>query len=49
MQSIIDVEYREVTALEEMSTEELATEANSLWEQSEMVHSWSCPGRNSDA
>ncbi|MBR3785993.1 MAG: DUF3102 domain-containing protein [Firmicutes bacterium] len=37
MQSIIDVEYREVTALEEMSTEELATEANSLWEQSEMV------------
>ena len=37
MQEIIDVEYREVTALEEMSTEELATEANSLWEQSEMV------------
>ena len=37
MQEIIDVEYREVTALEEMSTEELATEANSLWEQCEMV------------
>lgn len=37
MSNIIDVEYREVTALEEMSTEELATEANSLWEQSEMV------------
>lgn len=37
MSNIIDVEYREVTSLEEMSTEELATEANSLWEQSEMV------------
>lgn len=37
MQEIIDVEYRELTVLEEKSTEELASEANSLWEQSEMV------------
>lgn len=37
MEPIIDVEYREVVELTDKTTEQLATEANTLWAQAEMV------------
>ena len=37
MSNIIDVEYREVTALSEMSTEELTDGANLYWSQMELL------------
>lgn len=37
MDQIIDVEYREIKELTDKTTEQLAAEANALWEQTEMV------------
>lgn len=37
MEQIIDVEYKEVKELTDKTTEQLAAEANALWEQTEMV------------
>lgn len=37
MSQIVDVEYKEIVTFDDKSTEELATEANSLWEQMEMI------------
>lgn len=37
MNQIIDVEYKEITELQSRSTQELLTEANSLWDQMEAV------------
>ncbi len=37
MNEAIDVEYREIGSLEEKTTEELATEANELWRQMELI------------
>ncbi len=37
MENIIDVEFRELSALEDRTTEELKTEANNLWSQMEAI------------
>ena len=37
MNEIIDVEFRELRNIEDKTTEELAQEANTLWQQMEVI------------